>query len=179
VNPVAVVREMHNEKGPLWKDVRTWCPACEISHPFRIELYQPDVKRSDGTDYPTWDWDGNLEAPTFSPSMLAHSSVHLCANEHTYTYCDLEFEECGHHGHGYVWAGPNGEQKQFKVHEEPPEDWVKHSFGPDGSPHTRDPAWGNCHSFLKAGVWEFLGDCAHALAGQNIPMVPLPDWLVE
>lgn len=35
-----------------------------------------------------------------------------------------------------------------------------------------------CHSFLTAGVWNFLGDSTHALAGQQVPMVPLPDWLV-
>lgn len=33
-----------------------------------------------------------------------------------------------------------------------------------------------CHSFVTAGRWEFLGDCTHALAGQTVPMVSLPDW---
>lgn len=42
--------------------------------------------------------------------------------------------------------------------------------GRQGSDHT-------CHSFLRSGVWQFLGDCSHALAGQQVPMVPLPDWL--
>jgi hypothetical protein len=35
-----------------------------------------------------------------------------------------------------------------------------------------------CHSFIRDGRWEFLGDCTHALAGQTVPMVPVPDWLV-
>lgn len=30
-----------------------------------------------------------------------------------------------------------------------------------------------CHSFVRAGRIEFLGDCTHALAGRT---VPLPDW---
>lgn len=30
-----------------------------------------------------------------------------------------------------------------------------------------------CHSFVRDGMIEFLGDCTHALAGQT---VPLPDW---
>jgi len=30
-----------------------------------------------------------------------------------------------------------------------------------------------CHSFVRAGQIEFLGDCTHALAGQ---IVPIPDW---
>ena len=36
-----------------------------------------------------------------------------------------------------------------------------------------------CHSFIRDGVWEFLGDCTHELAGQKVSMVPLPDWLSD
>lgn len=35
-----------------------------------------------------------------------------------------------------------------------------------------------CHSFLRAGVFEFLPDCTHPLAGQSVPMVPLEDWML-
>lgn len=35
-----------------------------------------------------------------------------------------------------------------------------------------------CHSYLRGGRWEFLGDCTHALAGQTVDAPPLPDWLV-
>lgn len=38
---------------------------------------------------------------------------------------------------------------------------------------------GNCHSFVRNGKWEFLSDSNHALAGQTVEMVPLPDWLVK
>ena len=31
-----------------------------------------------------------------------------------------------------------------------------------------------CHSFLVDGIWQFLGDSTHAMAGQHVPMVP-PD----
>lgn len=34
-----------------------------------------------------------------------------------------------------------------------------------------------CHSFIRDGHWEFLTDSEHELAGQTVPMVPLPDWL--
>lgn len=34
-----------------------------------------------------------------------------------------------------------------------------------------------CHSFLKNGIFEFLSDCTHDLAGQSVPMVDLPEWL--
>jgi len=36
-----------------------------------------------------------------------------------------------------------------------------------------------CHSFLRNGIWEFLNDCTHELAGQKVPMVPLPKWALN
>jgi hypothetical protein len=49
-----------------------------------------------------------------------------------------------------------------------------------GQPHTRQPAWGNCHSFLRDGRWQFLGDSAHSLAGQTVNMIPLPKlWAAD
>lgn len=32
-----------------------------------------------------------------------------------------------------------------------------------------------CHSFVRGGCIEFLGDCTHKLAGQTVPMVELED----
>lgn len=32
-----------------------------------------------------------------------------------------------------------------------------------------------CHSFLTDGVWHFLSDCTHALAGTRVPLPDLPD----
>lgn len=81
-----------------------WCPGCDSIH----------VARTIGDKSPVWQWDGNVEAPTLSPSLLV-------------TYQDLSGE---------------GENEV-------------------------------CHSFIKAGQIEFLGDCTHALAGKT---VPIPDW---
>jgi len=36
-----------------------------------------------------------------------------------------------------------------------------------------------CHSFLRNGQWQFLGDCTHSLANQTVQMLPLPDWIVR
>ncbi|MDP1877967.1 MAG: hypothetical protein Q8M17_10490 [Actinomycetota bacterium] len=36
-----------------------------------------------------------------------------------------------------------------------------------------------CHAFVRAGQWEYLTDCTHPLAGQTVPMVPLPAWVTE
>ena len=50
------------------------------------------------------------------------------------------------------------------------------------SPHSIRPMLSNrnrgdehkpiCHSWLHDGVWQFLGDCTHAMAGQSVPMIP-------
>lgn len=32
-----------------------------------------------------------------------------------------------------------------------------------------------CHSFIRDGKWQFLSDCGHALAGQTVDMVPIPE----
>jgi len=41
-----------------------------------------------------------------------------------------------------------------------------------------DGHWGDsytmCHSFVTLGRIQFLGDCAHELAGQTVDMVPFP-----
>ena len=191
-NPIAIQRTMSqskkdaegnytDESEPLYDEVRLWCPGCTSMHPFRIKVYQPDARRSDGKPYPVWEWNGSLTKPTFSPSLLCHTSVHLCEGEHApVKVCDRDFEDCGHQGHGYVWINAAGEQRSFKVYEEIPEGWTKHTYhGGDQDPHPRDPAWGNCHSFMRDGVWDFLSDCAHSLAGQKVPVEPLPDWAVK
>lgn len=36
-----------------------------------------------------------------------------------------------------------------------------------------------CHSYLRNGVFEFLGDCTHSLVNQHVEMPDLPDWLIE
>ena len=44
-----------------------WCPGCEQTHTFDV--------RSDGGE-PTWTFDGNMEHPTFAPS-LQYGNCHL------------------------------------------------------------------------------------------------------
>lgn len=34
-----------------------------------------------------------------------------------------------------------------------------------------------CHSFLVAGVFQFLGDCTHQYANQHVPLPDLPAWV--
>lgn len=32
-----------------------------------------------------------------------------------------------------------------------------------------------CHSFVRDGKWQFLADCGHALAGQTVDMIDIPE----
>jgi hypothetical protein len=106
MNLVAILRsEVDIDDNPLGESLWMWCPACDRAK--RIP-----VNRSEGT---SWEWDGNIEAPTLSPSILQHGSGNIPV----------------------------------------------------------------CHSFLKAGVWDFLSDCTHEMAGQKVPMMPIPDWMVD
>lgn len=72
-NPVMVVRTTSrygDDDGPRWRSCWMWCPGCD--HACSIP-----VAGVDGTlppDGPHWEWDGNVESPTFSPSILQHES---------------------------------------------------------------------------------------------------------
>ncbi len=96
-----------NDHGVTYQALVFVCPGCaEISGSgFHMLPVNSETKT------PSWDWDGNLEAPTLSPSILT--------NLHN----------------------------------------------------------GTCHSFLRAGVFEFLSDCTHSLAGTQAPMSDLEGWM--
>ena len=51
------------------------------------------------------------------------------------------------------------------------EDYEKPTVSP--SIHYPDPPV--CHFFIRDGQIQFLGDCAHELAGQTVPMTPWED----
>lgn len=45
------------------------------------------------------------------------------------------------------------------------------------SPVVVNEAWEprTCHSYRRIGVWEFLSDCTHDMAGQKVPMIDFPE----
>lgn len=164
-NPVMVVRAQYGtdngQRIPLGRSCWVWCPGCNAAHSI-------NVVGEDGSRAPiTWEWDGNTEQPTFSPSIMCHNSAHLCPPEYVHTYICEDPDGCGQHGHLVLNAGSDGE-------DHPTEPQILGHM----KEHAVDPGWGTCHSYLTAGRWRFLGDCAHKLAGQTVDMVPLPDWLV-
>lgn len=48
-------------------------------------------------------------------------------------------------------------------------DLVNPTVSPSLLCNKSDPAT-RCHSFIKNGNWQFLGDCFHELAGQTVPI---------
>lgn len=36
-----------------------------------------------------------------------------------------------------------------------------------------------CHSFLRNGIWQYLNDCTHQYKSLEVPLPPLPDWVVR
>lgn len=112
-NPVAKVSDTGYYGGSddsKWRTIWLWCPGCD-------HIKGIPIPGADGTlprDRPKWDWNGSLDAPTLTPSILQHGSGKVP----------------------------------------------------------------RCHSFLRDGRWEFLSDSTHALAGQMVDMVPLPDWVM-
>jgi len=91
--------------------LRYYCQGCQSSHMIKI---------GQGAG-PRWGWNGSMEAPTFSPSVMV------------------------------TYDGPDA--------------------GVDGAP----PAV--CHTFIKDGRVQFLGDCTHQFAGttQALPDIPCSD----
>jgi hypothetical protein len=170
-NPIAIERVVTYHNEPAYRDIIVFCPGCQQQHRFTVEILNGSFTRADGSAKPVWTFDGNFERPTFTPSMLAYSTVHLCPEDYVhYEVCE-DPDNCGNIGHAIL----NDDLTPHKIDQAEPE---KRIYG-HNKPHVVEPAWGNCHSFLTNGQWQFLGDSAHKLAGQTVPAVPLPDWMVK
>ncbi len=87
----------------------------DFGHGKRLCIYCPACKRAHVTDLVRWTWNGDVNRPTFHPSILH------------------KFERTG--------AAPEV-----------------------------------CHSFVKDGMIQFLGDCTHECAGKTLS---LEEWTNE
>lgn len=54
--------------GSNGRGLAYWCQGCDEAHVIH-------VGEGDG---PRWDWDGNRDAPTFSPSVLCRAGKRIC-----------------------------------------------------------------------------------------------------
>lgn len=48
-----------------------FCPGCGYDHPFHVAPQRREP-RPDGSPAPLWDWNGSMDKPTFSPSLLVN-----------------------------------------------------------------------------------------------------------
>lgn len=63
--------------------------------------------------------------------------------------------------------------------EKPSWEWNEDLDAPTLSPSILTKGYCLCHSFLREGVFEFLPDSEHALAGQCVPIPELPQWALN
>ena len=104
----------HGDDDTHWQTIAFVCPGCiEMIGGTGLHLLPVNTG---GVKTPQWDFDGNIESPTLSPSIL--------------------------------------------------------TYGRSG---TDD----RCHSFIRNGVIEYLGDSTHSLAGQHITLPELPVWFTK
>lgn len=96
-----------DDHGNLYDVLMFVCPGCVEMYEGSTGLHMLPVNSS--TKTPSWVFDGNLEAPTLSPSILT-------------TYSENR----------------------------------------------------KCHSYLRAGVFEYLSDCTHQYVNQLVPIPDLP-----
>lgn len=101
-------------------DFLFWCPGCECCH--GIWTTQRNGMGA------TWSFNGDLEKPTFSPSLLIRHTRPVTGEEYV-----------------RIMAGEKLNLPELV-----------------------------CHSFIRDGVIEFLGDCTHKLRGQKVPMTRIP-----
>lgn len=112
-NPVCQLRSV-NDHGRHYQALMFICPGCVMKRDKSTGLHMLPVSGDVPENQPRWDFDGNMEQPTLSPSILTKTSTNFI-----------------------------------------------------------------CHSFLQAGVFQFLPDSTHAFSGQQVPIPPLPDWVMD
>lgn len=116
-----------------------WCPGCQSFH---------TINTVEGHG-PCWGFNGNVDAPTFTPSVLTwwdeaedQEAMDALYDEHW---------RCHEAGDAEGKAAAAEKMKAL--------------------PRTTK----RCHSFVTNGNIQFLSDCTHALAGQTVALPPIPE----
>lgn len=105
----------------------------------------------------------------FSPADKTHVMI-VATNARVTGYQKLMWRCAGCGDVHAVHAKDRGEP----IAGEPSWAWDGSMTAPTFSPSIRKDGGegGLCHSFVRAGVVQFLPDCQHALAGQSVAMKP-------
>ena len=85
---------------------------------------------------------------------------------------------------GCVAGGPEGYDGLHilpvnATNHEPSWNWDENLDAPTLSPSILTEGYSKCHSYLENGVFRFLEDSTHPLAGQEVPLPDLPDWAIK
>lgn len=117
-----ILRKVSHKPGDGHADYMFICPGCKCGH----GIWTTSVNGLGAT----WSFNGDMQRPTFSPSLLIRS------HQWTPPVTALNYDE--------YKANPWPQTKVETV----------------------------CHSFVRGGMIEFLGDCTHELRGQTVPLPP-------
>lgn len=73
-NPVTMKTTLEND-GVKYDGYFVWCPGCDYQHLFNIK----NAETQADAPLPFWEFNGNLERPTFSPSFkMQHGKGEVC-----------------------------------------------------------------------------------------------------
>lgn len=72
-----------------------WCPGCAELH----------MINTDQSDRPAWDFNGNYEAPTFTPSILVRGTRRITDDEHARIMAGEVIEPTPRVCHSFVTDG--------------------------------------------------------------------------
>lgn len=102
-NPVLLVRtaKMYGDPDelPPWRSCWLWCPGCDHAVSLPVAGEDGTLPRSG----PHWEWDGNVELPTFGPSILQHEAGRM-PRCHAYVEAGRWrfLDDCGHRLAGQI-----------------------------------------------------------------------------
>jgi hypothetical protein len=123
------------------KTVMINCPGCGHDHflnidPTRVHItYDKETKAEiSRVPHPCWDFNGDMERPTFNPSLLVRTGIHIPGTDH---------------------------QKNVN-----PEDWSDYVASSI-----------ICHSFIRDGQIQLLGDCTHENAGKTMDLLEVREFI--
>ena len=129
-----------------------WCPACQEMHCFRVEgAADESVKK------PRWTFDGNVEQPTFSPSML----IFVMSRSEEYWV----IRRTDKNKRGAVEYATEAAARAAL----PNDRWVSELRKVGGHRQTL------CHYHLHGGKLNYCADSPHALRGKSVPLPDLPE----
>lgn len=134
-----------------------WCPACRRPHVFAVE--RPSTSPSAAR----WSFDGNVEKPTFSPSML----IYVDMEPLPFWLIKRRGEKRGQ-GRGWSHQEALGEAQRLAEAGEPGWVPVRRESASSGTRRTI------CHYHLQKGMLSYCSDSPHALAGKSVPLPDLP-----